>query len=323
MKQINKVYIINNPNEIYRGLAFEQVLYLYAVDSAKKKHKIERVLCVWRSKPAVVIGRNQNPLIECNYPFLRESGINLARRDSGGGTVYQDERNLNFCFIQDDEIDVQDDFQFLLEILAGFGFECSVDEKNNVKYKDKKISGSAFRYGQGVHMHHFTLLLDADLDALHKSLHPEHGIAIESVGIASNRMPVTNIQLSVGEIEHAIQECGSIDEVVCVENDRDMELYNLKVFHEEYARLQSPEWIFERTPNFVLNYVFDNQSYYITVKRGKIISIQDASQEVIFQGEYHFFLPEKNKLQNTPRNDMIGNIIKDVVQGLHIRIFGD
>ena len=45
-----------------------------------------------------MIGRHQNPWTESNVPYLRENGINLARRNSGGGTVYHDMGNLNCTF---------------------------------------------------------------------------------------------------------------------------------------------------------------------------------------------------------------------------------
>ena len=56
------------------------------------------MLLLWRNEPCVVIGRHQNPWTESNVPFLRENAINLARRNSGGGTVYHDLGNLNCTF---------------------------------------------------------------------------------------------------------------------------------------------------------------------------------------------------------------------------------
>ena len=45
-----------------------------------------------------MIGRHQNPWTEADVPFLRENAIELARRNSGGGTVYHDLGNINCTF---------------------------------------------------------------------------------------------------------------------------------------------------------------------------------------------------------------------------------
>lgn len=46
------------------------------------------ILYLWRNRPCVVIGRNQNPFLECNLGFMRDHDIPLVRRRSGGGAVY-------------------------------------------------------------------------------------------------------------------------------------------------------------------------------------------------------------------------------------------
>ena len=48
------------------------------------------VLFVYRNGPTVVLGRNQNPWKQCRMEGLGEHGVALVRRNSGGGTVYQD-----------------------------------------------------------------------------------------------------------------------------------------------------------------------------------------------------------------------------------------
>ena len=54
------------------------------------------VFSLWQNAPAVIIGLNQNAFAEVNLPFLKENGIMLARRVTGGGAVYHDLQNLNY-----------------------------------------------------------------------------------------------------------------------------------------------------------------------------------------------------------------------------------
>lgn len=46
------------------------------------------VLFTYRNIPCVVIGRNQNPWKETSPRSLKDMGLPLVRRRSGGGTVY-------------------------------------------------------------------------------------------------------------------------------------------------------------------------------------------------------------------------------------------
>lgn len=49
--------------------------------------------------PTVVVGRHQNPFLEGNMSFLKEKAIDLARRHSGGGTVFHGFGNLNISIL--------------------------------------------------------------------------------------------------------------------------------------------------------------------------------------------------------------------------------
>mgnify|MGYP000278210673 CR=1 FL=1 len=72
-------------NCIYTNLAYEE--YLFTKQFAKTAKPI---LFLWQNRPTVVIGRFQNPWLETNVKYARENNINIARRISGGGTVYHD-----------------------------------------------------------------------------------------------------------------------------------------------------------------------------------------------------------------------------------------
>ena len=61
------------------------------------------ILLFYINEPAVIIGRNQNTLEEIDPDFVRERGIHVVRRLSGGGAVYHDLGNLNFSFITPDK----------------------------------------------------------------------------------------------------------------------------------------------------------------------------------------------------------------------------
>ena len=42
---------------------------------------------LWQNEPSIIVGRFQNTLEEINADFVRERGIHVVRRNSGGGAV--------------------------------------------------------------------------------------------------------------------------------------------------------------------------------------------------------------------------------------------
>ena len=54
---------------------------------------------LWQNDNAIIVGKYQNTISEINEQAVRERGIRVVRRLSGGGAVYHDMGNLNFTFI--------------------------------------------------------------------------------------------------------------------------------------------------------------------------------------------------------------------------------
>jgi lipoate-protein ligase A len=100
-------------------------------------------------------------------------GIPIARRISGGGAVWHDAGNLNFCLItfrgEYRQIDV---FGQTIDALRDLGICACLQNTNSLVADGRKISGTAFCFrGAGV-LHHGTLLIHSDLDSLRCALHP-------------------------------------------------------------------------------------------------------------------------------------------------------
>lgn len=82
----------SHSTDVYQNLALEDWI------EANVDLQQRSILLLWRNRPAVVIGRHQNPWTECSLSAMRGAGIPLARRRSGGGTVFHDLGNLNLTF---------------------------------------------------------------------------------------------------------------------------------------------------------------------------------------------------------------------------------
>jgi len=88
-----KVFV-SSCHDVFSNLAFEDWFY-QNVDFSDGSSDF---MFLWRNKPCIVIGRHQNVWAECSVSRAVSDGIDIARRRSGGGTVYHDPGNLNATF---------------------------------------------------------------------------------------------------------------------------------------------------------------------------------------------------------------------------------
>ena len=75
------------------NLALEEYLF-------ENPGKDRRCLFLWQNDRTIVVGKNQNTAAEINGDYVKERGIHVVRRLSGGGAVYHDLGNLNFTFMR-------------------------------------------------------------------------------------------------------------------------------------------------------------------------------------------------------------------------------
>jgi lipoate-protein ligase A len=160
------------------------------------KDMSEDVFYLYVNEPAIVVGKHQNTLAEINYIFTQKNNIPVYRRLSGGGTVYHDLGNLNFCFITNEEkgnlVNFDKHSAPIVKALEGLGVKVESGKRHDLSIAGKKITGTASHVFRNRAMHHGTLLFSADLSVLNKCLNAEFqkfkGKAVKSV-----RSEVTNI----------------------------------------------------------------------------------------------------------------------------------
>jgi lipoate-protein ligase A len=171
--------------DVHRNLALEECLLEQAAERGP-------VLFLWRSSGAVVIGKNQNPWREVNLPELQAAGLVLARRCSGGGTVFHDAGNLNYALaLPRDTYDQDALFEKLIQSFHRAGLPATRGPHHGLLVQGRKFSGSAFCIRRRAVLHHGTLLIRADLTRMQRVL--TGGLALSSRAIASHPMPVINL----------------------------------------------------------------------------------------------------------------------------------
>ena len=153
---------------------------------------------LWRNRPAVIIGRNQNACREFDAAYARERGISVVRRMTGGGAVYHDLGNLNYSFFSFETAADRRSADFapfaepVLTALRALGAAAEFSGRNDILVDGRKISGSAKCVHAGRILFHGTLLFDVDFEAMAAVLTPPRA-KIEAKGVASVRARVANL----------------------------------------------------------------------------------------------------------------------------------
>ncbi|MCK3685551.1 lipoate--protein ligase [Maribellus sp. YY47] len=170
--------------------------FCLAAEEYLLKNFDDDIFMLWQSEDTVVLGKHQNAMAEINYPFVRANNVTVARRISGGGTVFHDAGNVNFAFIKNVKSPAEISFkQFtepVVEALALLGIEATTSGRNDLLIEGLKISGNAEHVFKNRVLHHGTLLFDSDLENLGQSIKVVAG-KYESKAVQSNRSKVANI----------------------------------------------------------------------------------------------------------------------------------
>lgn len=178
-------YLVNPNTDPHWNMAFDQ----YALEGIQSQ---EPLFFLWQNAPAVIIGLNQSPYAEVNLPYLRENGIVLARRVTGGGAVYHDLGNLNYSIVGPVSV-MEEAFEIMPSALRRLGVPAERTGRNDILVDGRKCSGYAKRLSRDRMMIHGTLMWEVDLDALTQALQVP-GSKVSAKGIASVRSRVANLK---------------------------------------------------------------------------------------------------------------------------------
>ena len=173
-------YLLNSSTDPYFNMALDE----FCLENIVME---EPYFYLWRNRPSVIIGLNQNAWSEVNLDYLRDNGITLARRVTGGGAVYHDLQNLNYTIVG-----LSLTPQPIIDALLRLGVPAELSGRNDIFVEGRKVSGYARRVSGCQEIIHGTLMYDVDLETLTHVLDTPES-KLQAKGIGSVRSRVANL----------------------------------------------------------------------------------------------------------------------------------
>lgn len=316
------IYVINNSDSCFFNHAAEEYLM----------NKFEdEVFMLWINKPSILIGRNQNTLTEINFDYVNDNKIDVVRRLSGGGAVYNDLGNINFTFItyrSEENIKVKDGFEkFALPViktLQSLGVNAEFTGRNDITIDGKKFSGNAQYFQKHKLLHHGTLLFDCDMEKLSSALKSK-ALKIKDKGIKSVAGRVTNILPQLKEpmtiedfkeyLKNYIIDTHKIEKVIEF-NEEDIK--EIEKISKE--RFKTWEWNYGKSPIYKYENSVKHPSglveYSLNIKESVITDISIYGD---FFGEKNIKELEEILIGVKHNRDNLENVLKDIELNNYIR----
>jgi len=237
---------------------------------------------LWQNEPTVVVGKHQNTLAEINLDYLDKNQIKVARRLSGGGTVYHDFGNLNFTYIINSSEGKMVDFGKytgdIVEALNKLGVPAESNKRHDLIIDGKKISGNAEHIFKNRVLHHGTLLFNSDLEILENAISPPLG-KYSDKAVKSIRSKVCNISsylskpMDISKFKNSMMNLIATkypgSETLTIDIEK---LDEVKVLSQE--KYSTWEWIFGYSPLYEVNNksakANSQLSVHLIVKKGII-----------------------------------------------------
>src|SRR5208337_2374968 len=184
-----------NYDSVYRNLALEEALITSEQPAETPKIRI------WFNPPAIIAGRFQDIRLEADTTLCERKSITIARRFTGGGTVYHDQGNLNITTVTwEPIIDLQNiqrrNIAIINEALLRMGVKSAIANSNSISVEGKKISGASLAVKRHFVLWHASLLVSTDLLTVAQVLSPSRE-KFTTNRVRSRWQPVTNLQTAL------------------------------------------------------------------------------------------------------------------------------
>ena len=311
-KKVN--YMETGSRDPYYNLAFEEYVLTH--------RKEGEYLLLWQNENTIVIGQNQNAEEEINRAFVEAHKINVVRRTTGGGAVYQDLGNLNYSFITDvDDAERMTMVRFtapVVEALRALGVQAEAAGRNDILAGGRKVSGTAQRLVGDRILHHGTLLFDSDPSMVSGALNADPA-KFQSKSAKSVRSRIGNIREFLVRDMNLQQFWNYLKEAlsgggIAYDSLSPEELEEVRRLREE--KYATWEWNFGRSPRYDVSnkrrFEGGSLEFRAAVEKGGAIT------DMVFYGDFLSVRPLDEVTAALRGCDFRREAVASVLDGFHL-----
>jgi len=195
----------------------------------------------WRNPDSVVIGRFQEAEAEVDLEECKLSQVQVARRFTGGGTVFHDEGTLNFTILRNPSgnttaLNFQEgNLRLVLEALGNLGLDCSISAPNSILAGGRKLCGAAAALGKKFVLWHCSIMVTTNTRLLERVLGPSKARATTRF-VHSKWSPVTTVTKELSKSVNTDDVERTLRTVVQDEFGVKLETSSLSVEEEECSK---------------------------------------------------------------------------------------
>ena len=237
------------------------------------ENSTEEYFFTWDIFPTIVCGKHQLLQAEVNLDYLKEIGVELTRRHSGGGCVFADEGDFMFSFIKRNHSEnlFKETLTQIVNALDKLGVHAELSGRNDMTFNGRKFSGNAFYKSEKGTIIHGTIMYDVDIEKLVRALTPDDEKLI-SKGIQSVRQRVINLKPYLN---------GMSRERLMLHFDESINKPPLDIDYDAVNAIErmyrSDEWLWGNNPKFTTNkskrFPWGKAEMFLEVKSNVITSV--------------------------------------------------
>ncbi|PKN79446.1 MAG: lipoate--protein ligase [Candidatus Cloacimonetes bacterium HGW-Cloacimonetes-1] len=260
--------------------------YNIATEEYLLQNKDDDCFLLYRNEPSIIVGKHQNTLSEINSDFVKAQGIPVVRRMTGGGTVFHDMGNLNFCFIMNNAEDTSWTFEKytrpVLQVLHDLGIDAKLEGRNDLTIGGKKFSGNAKMTYRNKVLQHGTILFSSKMTDLSAAL-KVNPLKFTDKAVKSVQSRVTNVS------EHLSTPL-DLDDFIALVHNYVRSLYPEAMDYSFSAAEQAAisalvdtkygtwDWNYGASPKYNFSKAIRTKAgtieFYLNVSKGKIDTLQ-------------------------------------------------